>query len=749
VTGQKLKAFWARQIGRWHTLRRSFRAGNTEDKYRVVQFIVTHLPMADEMRFRILNRALERLSNRRKVDLRLEIQQAQAEWDASGQKRLQQLLDASEHLEVPQCDRPLVSIILVLKDKAHLSVLTIDSVLQFAGMPFELIIVDNNSTDATASLLDRIGGARIIRNRDNLGFGPACMQGAEAAAGEYLCFFNNDALLTDAVIEAALRNFDSPEIGAVGGKILLSNGSLQEAGSIIWSDGSALGYGRGDDSSLPQYDFRRPVDYCSAVFLITPANLFRDAGGFTPEFAPAYYEDTDYCMTLWQRGLSVIYEPKAVIRHYESASSGGNDKATALMAAHQEKFQRKWAEALKKHSPPAQKNICRARIAVHSTGLRIVYIDDRIPDRSLGAGFPRSHDIVTALATMGHHVTYATSTFPVVGESRAGLPPEVEIFDGFRSRERLVNEYFSSSDVVWISRPHNLKLLWKQYGAALTGRRFKLVYDAEAIFSQRSDTREAILGAPEPRQSDFEPAGFAEEVTLAKLADLVTVVCEADREALLRAGVRTVQVVGHSVTAVPTPASFDDRDAFLFVGSVHGLDNPNADSLRSFWKTSWAAIHRATNAPLLVAGYGTELMRQEISDPTVKFLGRQEDLLPLYNRARVFVVPTRYAAGQPFKAHEAAAHGVPMVVSPLIGSQLNWDHGNDYFAACNENEMAEHCVRLFEDEQLWDRFRANALARVQAELSPTVFTKSLQTIVSLAGCHVADRSEWKPSTCNR
>jgi glycosyltransferase involved in cell wall biosynthesis len=132
----------------------------------------------------------------------------------------------------------------------------------------------------------------------------------------------------------------------------------------------------------------------------------------------------------------------------------------------------------------------------------------------------------------------------------------------------------------------------------------------------------------------------------------------------------------------------------------------------------------------VVAGYGTELLRNEIPDPTVSILGAQNDLRPLYERARVFIVPTRYAAGLPFKAHEAAGSGVPMVVSPLIASQMRWSHDVDYLAAGDHDQMAEYCIRLYGDEQLWGRLRANSLARVKAELSPEAFADSLRSILS-------------------
>ena len=124
-----------------------------------------------------------------------------------------------------------------------------------------------------------------------------------------------------------------------------------------------------------------------------------------------------------------------------------------------------------------------------------------------------------------------------------------------------------------------------------------------------------------------------------------------------------------------------------------------------------------------MAGYGTELLRSEIADPTVQDTRRADDLRPLYERARVFVVPTRYAAGLPFKAYEAAGYGVPMVVSPLIAGQMRWIHGVDYFAADNHDQMADYCVRLFSGEQLWECFRANSLERVERGTEPSGFCR--------------------------
>ena len=224
----------------------------------------------------------------------------------------------------------------------------------------------------------------------------------------------------------------------MGGKILLADGKLQEAGSILWSDGSALGYGRGEDPNLPQYEFRRPVDYCSGAFLFTPRAIFLELGGFNDVYGPAYYEDADYCMQVWKAGFQVIYEPRAVIRHYESASSGGNEAARPAMAANQQIFRQRWSEQLHRHLPPSTGNILSARLAPSAKGLKILYIHDRVPHQYLGTGFPRGVEILRALAGHGHHVTCFTFMFPLREHEYSDIPRDIELLDGATQRERLL-----------------------------------------------------------------------------------------------------------------------------------------------------------------------------------------------------------------------------------------------------------------------------------------------------------------------
>jgi len=165
---------------------------------------------------------------------------SQKSWDRTGRARLQQLLSSSERIAFPHFEQPGVSLILVFLNKAHLSILGLESILANADASYEVVIVDNGSTDDTCRLLERIDGANIVRNSANVGFAKACTQGAKQARGEHLCFLNNDVLLQPSALGTATSNFRDSGVGAVGGKILLANGDLQEAGSVIWADGPAV-----------------------------------------------------------------------------------------------------------------------------------------------------------------------------------------------------------------------------------------------------------------------------------------------------------------------------------------------------------------------------------------------------------------------------------------------------------------------------------------------------------------------------
>jgi GT2 family glycosyltransferase len=278
-----------------------------------------------------------------------------------GKIYLESFLNTNSQIELPYTETPEISIILVLYNKAELTLSCVYSILRSQVNSYEVVIVDNNSTDKTRLLLSRIKGAKIIQNTENLHFLLACNQASRVASGRYLLFLNNDTQVLADSINSSLRTIKfSEDIGAVGGKIILPNGTLQEAGNIIWQDGSCSTYGRRDEPFAPEYMFMRDVDYCSGAFLLTNRELFMDMGGFDEDYKPAYYEETDYCVRLWKTGKRVVYDPNVVLIHMEFGSAVSAKDPMILQTKNRRIFVEKHKDWLASQYPASESNILKA-----------------------------------------------------------------------------------------------------------------------------------------------------------------------------------------------------------------------------------------------------------------------------------------------------------------------------------------------------------------------------------------------------
>jgi GT2 family glycosyltransferase len=253
-------------------------------------------------------------------------------------------------IRFPDVARPDVTVVMLTFNRWDLTGQALSLLAEVTEPCYEVVIVDNASTDGTLDELVRVRGAKILRNPRNLGFGPANNQGAAMARGRYLLLLNSDAWARPGWLAPLVETADAdPSVAAVAPKLLYPDGRLQEAGSILWRDGRVRNYGDGDRATRPEYLFRRNLDYASAACLLVRRSAFIAVGGFDPRFAPVYYEDVDLCLALGAAGGRVVYQPRSVVEHVRGASSG------AVKAAQVERNRRllraRWRRVLDRRPP--------------------------------------------------------------------------------------------------------------------------------------------------------------------------------------------------------------------------------------------------------------------------------------------------------------------------------------------------------------------------------------------------------------
>ena len=247
-------------------------------------------------------------------------------------------------IQLAEVARPLVSIVMVTYDGAEVVERAVRALVENTEPVYELILVDNGSVDGTPSLLERVEGATIVRNRRNTGFGAASNDGAARARGRYLLFLNQDAFVHRGWLPPLLERLESDEgIGAVGPMLLNQDGSLQCAGAAVLRSGHTLCHGEGDDPERPEYGVARGVDYLAGACLLVRSDAFMNVGGFDPIYGLAYFEDADLCLALGARGFDSVYEPGSRVTHVRGRP---NEALLRLAERNRRLFERRWRHVL-------------------------------------------------------------------------------------------------------------------------------------------------------------------------------------------------------------------------------------------------------------------------------------------------------------------------------------------------------------------------------------------------------------------
>jgi GT2 family glycosyltransferase len=217
----------------------------------------------------------------------------------------------------------LTSVVVVNWNRKELLRACLNSLQRQQGVSFEIIVVDNGSSDGSAEMAEREFGACVIRNRENRGFCAANNQGIAAARGEFVALLNNDAEAESGWLAALERVCASrPDVGMAASKVLVweDPARIDKAGHLMFPDGQNRGRGTGA-LDRGQYDREEEVlwpDGCAALYR---KQMLEEIGGFDEDFF-AYGDDAELGLRARIAGWRCVYTPQAVAHHHRGATLG-------------------------------------------------------------------------------------------------------------------------------------------------------------------------------------------------------------------------------------------------------------------------------------------------------------------------------------------------------------------------------------------------------------------------------------------
>jgi GT2 family glycosyltransferase/glycosyltransferase involved in cell wall biosynthesis len=262
-------------------------------------------------------------------------------------------------------ETPVASIIIPVYNQWDYTYGCLDSILKnTGGLSYEVILADDNSTDNTKIAERYVQNIHIVRNEKNLGFLLNCNNAATFAKGKFLVFLNNDTLVQPEWLYWFMRIMEeNPAVGMAGAKLMFPTGELQEAGGIVFRDGSATNYGRFDWPDRSHYNYVKDVDYCSGACICLRTDLWMKAGGFDPLYSPGYYEETDLAMQIRAMGYRTVYQPRSVVIHFDGVSHGTDltEGVKSRQPENQQLFLKKWKQELDRNNYSRHENAFRGR----------------------------------------------------------------------------------------------------------------------------------------------------------------------------------------------------------------------------------------------------------------------------------------------------------------------------------------------------------------------------------------------------
>lgn len=633
--------------------------------------------------------------------------------------------DGIERLEIPQFANPKVSIVIPVYNQFDYTHACIKSIINTVkDLPYEIIIGDDMSTDATKKIKKYVSGIRVNINKTDHGFLMNCNRAAKLAKGDYIMFLNNDTQVHEEWLSSLVELIESDEkIGMVGSKLVYPDGTLQEAGGIIWSDASGWNYGRNQNAEEPEYNYVKEVDYVSGASIMISKSLWNEIGGFDEQLKPAYYEDTDLAFEVRKRGYKVMYQPKSVVTHFEGVSNGTDENGGGLKSyqvVNKKKFEDKWKCELEEQSVnPGSLFIARDRSQKKKI---VLFIDHYVPHIDQDAGSKSTFSYIKVFLNMGYSVKFLGDNFyPHQPYTSILQQMGIEVLYGnwyFLNWQEWIKENGKYFDVVFANRPHITTKyidILKEYTKA------RIIYYGHDLHHVREMREYEITGDEESLKSskywkniEYDIMDKADVIYYPSYVEINKIVSEHPE---YKDHARAIPVYmyekPHDFELIPAKEKKD----IMFVGGFG--HKPNIDA--ACWFVNEILPKILKKYPNLVfhiiGSKPTDEVKALASDNVIVHgFVSDEDLIDFYHNTRMAVVPLRYGAGMKGKVVESLYYQIPLVTTD-IGAE-GMPEADSVMVIQNEaDSIADAVVELYEDFTKLDEMSAKTKEYIEKYFS--------------------------------
>ena len=620
-------------------------------------------------------------------------------------------------LSLPAVATPDVTIVIPVHNKFSLTYHCLASlILAYNQATYEVIVVDDCSTDKTIQLPDLVKNVRVITNEYNLGFLRNCNKAVKEALGTYVVMLNNDTEVTSGWLDEMIDTFKRFEgVGMVGSKLIYPDGKLQEAGGIVWGNGQPWNLGNQGNSQAPEWNYARQVDYLSGASLMVPRNVWEEVGGFSDEFAPAYYEDTDLAFKIRDQGYKTVYAPYSVVVHFEGMSNGRDEsqgiKKNQLINA--PKFRAKWVDSYMANGQPSFDNVPFHKD--RGVAYRVLMIDHAMPRPDHDAGSYAAVQEIRMLQANGFKVSFVSENMAHMGKYTDALQKMgVECFYApFQSSVSQVLESRGNEfDVVYITRydvaERHLSAV-KQFTSA------KVLFNNADLHFLR-ELRAALAA----KQQDLSGplATRDRELALMRQVDGILAYNPTEHAVIMSHNLQAdnLHICPWVLDGRGHKTPYEARSGIAFLGGYRHI--PNVEAVEFFVEKVMPLLRkRLPGVAFHVYGSSIPDSFDKYASDDVILEGFVESLDDVFESARVMIAPLLSGAGIKGKVLEAMSAGIPQVLTPVAAEATGLSHGVSAMIVEDPQAWVEAIAELYEDELRWQQVSENALALARNNFS--------------------------------